>query len=132
MLVNAPHLNRDMPLNCRLLRNWKLLQGRRENPSNRKTNKQLFKHSAIERLPRKRQCCTGNMAELHFTLSKFLPSFSHLHLHIRACPSICSITRLGFFSFVRARPRPGAYATSRYLWSSDISTRGHSRGTGPC
>src|SRR5260221_3230832 len=33
---------------------------------------------------------------------------------------------------VRAHPRPGAYATSRYLQSSDISTRGHSRGTGPC
>src|SRR5260221_1032594 len=33
---------------------------------------------------------------------------------------------------VRAHPRPGAYATSGYLWSSDVSTRGHSRGMGPC
>src|SRR5258705_56622 len=29
VLVNAPPLNRDMPPNCRLLRNWKLLQGKR-------------------------------------------------------------------------------------------------------
>src|SRR5258708_5939298 len=29
---------------------------------------------------------------------------------------------------VRACPRPGAYVTSRYLRSSDVSTRGHSRG----
>src|SRR5258708_23044371 len=34
--------------------------------------------------------------------------------------------------FVRACPRLGAYAMSRYLWSSDVSTRGHSRGMGPC
>src|SRR5258706_7180673 len=33
---------------------------------------------------------------------------------------------------VRVHPRLGAYVTSRYLQSSDISTRGHSRGTGPC
>ncbi len=33
---------------------------------------------------------------------------------------------------VRAHPRPGAYATSGYLQSSDISTRGHSRGMSPC
>src|SRR5258707_12611047 len=33
---------------------------------------------------------------------------------------------------VRAHPRPGVYVTSRYLRSSDVSTRGHSRGTGPC
>src|SRR5258708_15888195 len=33
---------------------------------------------------------------------------------------------------VRADPRLGAYATSGYLRSSNISTRGHSRGTGPC
>ena len=33
---------------------------------------------------------------------------------------------------VRAHPRPGAYTTSGYLWSSDISMRGHSRGTDPC
>src|SRR5260370_33881288 len=94
MLANAPPLNGDMPLNCRLLRNQKVLQGRRWNPRNRKTNGQLFEHSAIERLPRKRQHCTGNTAELHFTLSRFLPSFSHLCHCIQACPSICSITRL--------------------------------------
>src|SRR5260221_6701714 len=35
-------------------------------------------------------------------------------------------------STVRARPRLGVYTTSRYLQSSDVSTRGHSRGTGPC
>ncbi len=33
---------------------------------------------------------------------------------------------------VRVHPRLGAYMMSRYLWSSDISTRGHSRGMGPC
>src|SRR5258708_874200 len=33
---------------------------------------------------------------------------------------------------VRACPRPGVYVMSGYLQSSDISTRGHSRGTGPC
>ncbi len=33
---------------------------------------------------------------------------------------------------VRAHPRPGVYVTSRYLRSSNVSTRGHSRGTGPC
>src|SRR5260221_14405711 len=33
---------------------------------------------------------------------------------------------------VRAHPRPGAYTMSRYLQSSDISMRGHSRGMGPC
>src|SRR5258707_9576136 len=33
---------------------------------------------------------------------------------------------------VRACPRPGVYTMSRYLWSSNISTRGHSRGMGPC
>ncbi len=33
---------------------------------------------------------------------------------------------------VRVHPRLGAYAMSGYLQSSDISTRGHSRGTGPC
>ena len=33
---------------------------------------------------------------------------------------------------VRARPRPGAYTTSGYLRSSDVSTRGHSRGMDPC
>ena len=33
---------------------------------------------------------------------------------------------------VRARPRPGVYTTSGYLRSSDVSTRGHSRGMGPC
>src|SRR5258708_1195311 len=33
---------------------------------------------------------------------------------------------------VRACPRLGAYVTSRYLWSSNMSTRGHSRGMGPC
>src|SRR5258708_39024084 len=58
----------------------------------------VFEHSAIERSPRKRQRCTSNTAELHFTLSEFLPSFPHLRLHIQACPSIRSITRLGFFS----------------------------------
>src|SRR5258708_33333022 len=31
---------------------------------------------------------------------------------------------------VRAHPRPGVYAMSRYLQSSDISMRGHSRGMG--
>src|SRR5258708_19954197 len=98
MLVNATPLNGDVPPNCRLLRNQKLLQGRRWNPRNWKTNEQLFKHSTIKRLPRKRQCCTSNTAELHFTLSEFLPSFSHLHHHIRACLSIHSITRLWFFS----------------------------------
>src|SRR6266436_3924928 len=35
-------------------------------------------------------------------------------------------------STVRVRPRPGAYAMSGYLQSSDVSTRGHSRGMGPC
>src|SRR5258706_12396033 len=38
LLVNAPPLNRDVPPNCRLLRNQKLLQGRRWNPRNWKTN----------------------------------------------------------------------------------------------
>src|SRR5258705_1242299 len=33
---------------------------------------------------------------------------------------------------VRTCPRPGVYTTSGYLQSSDVSTRGHSRGTGPC
>src|SRR5258708_37951189 len=33
---------------------------------------------------------------------------------------------------VRVHPRPGAYAMSRYLQSSNVSTRGHSRGMGPC
>ncbi len=33
---------------------------------------------------------------------------------------------------VRAHPRLGAYMMSGYLRSSDVSTRGHSRGTGPC
>src|SRR5258705_12029022 len=35
-------------------------------------------------------------------------------------------------STVRVHPRPGAYMTSGYLQSSDVSTRGHSRGMGPC
>ena len=33
---------------------------------------------------------------------------------------------------VRARPRPGAYETSGCLRSSDVSARGHSKGTSPC
>src|SRR5260221_13880483 len=33
---------------------------------------------------------------------------------------------------VRAHPRPGAYAMSRYLQRYDISTRRHSSGTRPC
>src|SRR5258707_15664570 len=33
---------------------------------------------------------------------------------------------------VRVRPRLGAYMMSRYLRSSDVSMRGHSRGMGPC
>jgi len=33
---------------------------------------------------------------------------------------------------VRVHPRLGAYMMSRYLRSSDISMRGHSRGMGPC
>src|SRR5258708_15231504 len=33
---------------------------------------------------------------------------------------------------VSACPRPGAYVMSRYLQSSNIFTRGHSRGMGPC
>src|SRR5258705_1459487 len=40
--------------------------------------------------------------------------------------------RRGLGRSVRVCPRPGAYVTSRYLQSSDISTRGHSMGTGPC
>ncbi len=33
---------------------------------------------------------------------------------------------------VGACPRPGVYEMSRYLWSSDGSMRGHSRGVSPC
>ena len=36
------------------------------------------------------------------------------------------------YDSVRVHPRLGAYMMSGYLWSSDISTRGHSRGMGPC
>src|SRR5258708_11001675 len=47
------------------------------------------------------------------------------------CSKACqALSRLG--ATVRVHPRPGAYATSGYLRSSDISTRGHSRGMGPC
>src|SRR5260221_13380105 len=98
-MIENPQLEIEhMPLNCWLLMNQKVLQGIRCNPINRKTSGQLFEHSAIDRLPSKRQHCTGNTAELHFALSRFLPSFSHLCHCIQACPSICSITRLWFFS----------------------------------
>ena len=33
---------------------------------------------------------------------------------------------------VRVRPRPGAYKMSGCLRSSNISARGHSKGTSPC
>ncbi len=74
-----------------------MLQGRRLNLRNQKTKRWLFRHGAIEKLPKQRQCCTSNTAELHFPLSELLPPFSHICLCIWACLSICSLVRFRFF-----------------------------------
>src|SRR5258708_18593543 len=90
--VNALLQSEDTPQSFKLGKNQRMFQGRRSNPRDWKTKRQLFEHGAIGKLPKQRQHCTGNTVEFHFPLSKFLPSFPHICLCIRACSSICSVT----------------------------------------
>src|SRR5258707_13033431 len=63
------------------------------------------------------------------------PSMVHDHTFAatwRVVGGCCFYEGKGPLVSVRAHPRPGVYVTSGYLQSSDISTRGHSRGMGPC
>src|SRR5258706_585951 len=63
------------------------------------------------------------------------PSMVHDHTFAaawRVVGGCCFYEGKGPLVSVRAHPRLGVYVTSGYLQSSDISTRGHSRGMGPC
>src|SRR5258708_2660216 len=78
-------------------------------------------------------------------LTLALPLTQHLPSSTNQSPAMDVMTEdLGLHSYfkqglliqfqccVRVCPRLGVYVTSRYLWSSDVSMRGHSRGMGPC